>query len=1394
MSDNKGVLARVWSGMKQKRGAWPECIQPPGGVQKFSIGSNCFKEEDISCYIDPHSIRDKKLQAHFFQEIYTDETCNLLMDLDTPKDKPCKSLEEAKALELKWAETVVDLCQQKLGMTKRDAQRNIALCSGSGEVDGGFKGSLHVCINSVKMVWGHQKDFFKNNQWDKHIPIDYSIYRTKGLIKLPNSSKQDDKYKRVKTYIHLAGAGCSKQPMMHIPTVGLQDCKLIPESKPPTPAKESRKSKTMTETDEQLVTRVSRKGGPLDKHEVKFLLSCISPNIQYAPNGWLNVMNFMRFSCVFDEDDIELDDKGQYDKGSKELFFEWSKTADPPYDCDLEMKWMALNMDCGFDLDYIRKLAQSTLDGKRKFDMFVNRSCTADVMKSMKSNDPNFGDADVAKIMKTMMPNYVYDGRAKSTETFRSLYCVDDGGIYIVKYKKDVQKWIGQKILPYMNKSIVPAIANRVAALQNMEDETEDDEWVKLAEAQELITLCGVPKVRKGFVAYVDLMITGLHTSQMKARIYDSFTTEVTQTDPPLLELFNTMDNLEFLFPFTNGVVDLQTMQFRPAKPEEYVFHTCEYEYRPADPEKKKWLMDELSNMYANDDQLMIKLISISAALRGRNIFQQFLFDTGTGGNAKGTMWELVAHTFGKLAGTVEPSVLQKEDPRPDAATSYLAMLRYCRIVTCADPDSKHTLKLSLIKRLSGGDKIKARGLYENSFEFVCQFYIWMQTNKMPPLDDDVRGDADRRSVDRRLVVTHGPFDFGGKDKGSPTWKKGSLEIRSMFESDKDVRDAFMDILLSVYKLYCIPIFAAGDSGGEGVTQIRDIGKPGTGTEHLGVKYDPYWETILETYKGKSDTVSVFMQKYYIKTTPNGYKQNEKYFLLESGGVPVKGARKRLLTEDKDYTSCFTSNFERVSVSELHKTYLASISKAQKAEAVILPVFKEKVIYLGFGITKTEFGTEYVFGCKEKDDDDDDDTGEKVTVQNPYNNTMGPNKGPGSHYAKILACKPLEGDMTLTTAKEEIVEQDDGPLSQLPASELPSDDDDDEAKKQQAQDDAEYDHEIENEYNPQEQEHGTSTEVGKTDHSGEFSTDCYLSEYLKNKYNLLTGDINNEEEHQVDTPVVDTSSEEEDADPKQMIEYFLKLVDDGFDDMLNVWDAMDKQFYNWDDSDGIEPLGVLCGVDGVVALEGPNGYRIFNSGDFEEYDIKHIFDEVDPAQQWNQDEKCWMDVDVPDYEPAPDAAGPVKKVSPPKNSPITGKLQPKVMLFLQTCSDDQYKKFTEHMCVDKGQVHKWKTGNGIGKKYSEKIKDYINNTAVYGDLTKGYKYSVSDKGVDWVCIEGKDFKVSSYSFGSEHVQFIYVMRLDSGKDTKSLKKTMVGIIDKKDGLAHFTEKGKKYQK
>lgn len=56
-----------------------------------------------------------------------------------------------------------------------------------------------------------------------------------------------------------------------------------------------------------------------------------------------------------------------------------------------------------------------------------------------------------------------------------------------------------------------------------------------------------------------------------------------------------------------------------------------------------------------------------------------------------------------------------------------------------------------LVKQLTGGDKVSARFLYEDEFEFTPQFKLWMATNHKPI----IRGTDD--GIWRRLAII--PFD-----------------------------------------------------------------------------------------------------------------------------------------------------------------------------------------------------------------------------------------------------------------------------------------------------------------------------------------------------------------------------------------------------------------------------------------------------------------------------------------------------------------------------------------------------------------------------------------------------------------------------------------------------------
>jgi putative DNA primase/helicase len=61
-----------------------------------------------------------------------------------------------------------------------------------------------------------------------------------------------------------------------------------------------------------------------------------------------------------------------------------------------------------------------------------------------------------------------------------------------------------------------------------------------------------------------------------------------------------------------------------------------------------------------------------------------------------------------------------------------LAKLKGARLVNAAEADDGHRLAEAAIKQWTGGDKIQARALYQDWFEFLPEFKILLLTNHKP--------------------------------------------------------------------------------------------------------------------------------------------------------------------------------------------------------------------------------------------------------------------------------------------------------------------------------------------------------------------------------------------------------------------------------------------------------------------------------------------------------------------------------------------------------------------------------------------------------------------------------------------------------------------------------------
>jgi putative DNA primase/helicase len=73
-----------------------------------------------------------------------------------------------------------------------------------------------------------------------------------------------------------------------------------------------------------------------------------------------------------------------------------------------------------------------------------------------------------------------------------------------------------------------------------------------------------------------------------------------------------------------------------------------------------------------------------------------------------------------------------------------IARLKGARFVTTAETDEGRQLHESLIKSLTGGDKITARYLFNEFFDFYFEGKLWLATNHKPVIKDQSNGMWDR--------------------------------------------------------------------------------------------------------------------------------------------------------------------------------------------------------------------------------------------------------------------------------------------------------------------------------------------------------------------------------------------------------------------------------------------------------------------------------------------------------------------------------------------------------------------------------------------------------------------------------------------------------------------------
>jgi putative DNA primase/helicase len=204
---------------------------------------------------------------------------------------------------------------------------------------------------------------------------------------------------------------------------------------------------------------------------------------------------------------------------------------------------------------------------------------------------------------------------------------------------------------------------------------------------------------------------------------------EVASWIPELNLKTDDLDGDPWLFNVKNGTIDLRTGEIREHKQEDYITRIANVEYDKAAecPVWRKFIMEIMD--YNTD---LIRFIQTAAgwAITGDTSEQTMFILFGTGANGKSTFLNTIMNLLGDYAIATPTETFMRKTG--EQIGNDLARLRGTRFVTTMEADYGRKLAEPLIKQITGNDKMTARFLYGEFFNFTPTFKIFMATNHKP--------------------------------------------------------------------------------------------------------------------------------------------------------------------------------------------------------------------------------------------------------------------------------------------------------------------------------------------------------------------------------------------------------------------------------------------------------------------------------------------------------------------------------------------------------------------------------------------------------------------------------------------------------------------------------------
>jgi putative DNA primase/helicase len=373
---------------------------------------------------------------------------------------------------------------------------------------------------------------------------------------------------------------------------------------------------------------------------------------------------------------------------------------------------------------------------------------------------------------------------------------------------------------------------------------------------------------------------------------------KLAQALPGIAISIKELDTSEYLLNFCNGTVDLRTGKLSKHSPGEYItsFIPVDYEQKATSELLQRFLGD----IFQGHDKLRVFVQrGLGYSCTGSQNEQVVFFPYSLGGSGKSTLLGAVRDSLGNdYACEIEPPVFMVKVHEQGGPNEGIAKLYRKRLAISTEIEDGQRLSVSLIKRMTGGERLHHEMKWEHGFEFQPTHKLWMSGNHRPVITDTTlsiwrrvklinfpvtipEDKRDRRLRDKLRSPENQRAILAWLVQGAVEWFQQGLgepaeviEATNAYRADQDIVGNFLDeccefdpvqavLQADLYKVFSRWCIEAGNSIlTKGKLRERIIEKGtvtvarahGNAASWKGIKFNEYGVNLLDLVNSNSDS------------------------------------------------------------------------------------------------------------------------------------------------------------------------------------------------------------------------------------------------------------------------------------------------------------------------------------------------------------------------------------------------------------------------------------------------------------------------------------------------------------------------------------------------------------